>query len=217
MPAAKKGRMAIGRAAHHVDLVRELVDHDVVRVRAVRHLHVFPRQDHRPAFPRFAARVVLDLVHDAVLVLDRLADHEFARIDDDADPAAIQLEAEVQHGHARLRGDADDDRVGEFEPVRGRKRLLCEKEARRFAQPFAILAGQVRQERQALERLAPQRVGNRVRAQRAIAAARVEPLVEFGEHRGGKGVKRQALNVPQSISFCQAAKRPPQIATPARK
>ncbi|CAM2150903.1 hypothetical protein PT2222_250027 [Paraburkholderia tropica] len=207
VPASIKGRMTVGFAVEHVDLVRELVDDDVVGVAAVGHLRVFPREDHRAAFPRLAARVVLDFMHHAVLVLHGLADHKLARIDDHAHPALVQIEREIQHGQRGLGGDRHGHGVGKFEIVRGREFLLREEQAREFAQAYEIGGVEVAEKGQSLERRLPEHVVDRIGAQRLFAAARAEPAGEFRKHR---------VSCVQSICFCHAANTAPTIAAPIR-
>ena len=121
--------------------MRELVDDDVVaRLAAVlgggrAERHVLPRQEHRPARPRLARQLVVPFVHDAVLV-ELLPPHpELPRVDDDADPAFVRVEPEVEHGEDGLHRDREPDLVGQLEAAGAVHLLLVEKEERELPQP----------------------------------------------------------------------------------
>src|SRR5262245_21637840 len=96
-------RVGVGlvAAAVHVDLVRELVDHDVVA--SLGHADVLPREDHRASRPRLAGELFLEGMDDAVLVDFLLLHAEFSGVDDDPDPALVDVEAQVEDGQAGLR------------------------------------------------------------------------------------------------------------------
>jgi hypothetical protein len=66
-------------------------------------------------------------VDDAELVLDAARDDELVGVDDDADPAAIVAEAEVEDRQAALDGDRDADGVVQFEAADGGELLLGEE------------------------------------------------------------------------------------------
>ena len=63
-----QGRIAVGVAIEHVELVGKLVDHHVDPVQIAGARHVGPGQDHRAAQPGLAGVGLVALVHDADLV-----------------------------------------------------------------------------------------------------------------------------------------------------
>ncbi len=130
------GVIRVARSVH-VDLVREFVDHHVVA--ALGHAHVLPGEDHRPARPGFARELLVEGVHDAVLVHFFLAHAELARIDDDADPAVVDVQAEIENRQAGLRGDREAYIVRELEAVRAVHFLFGEKEEDELLEPCRLL------------------------------------------------------------------------------
>ena len=111
-----------------VQLVGELVQHDVVPVvdvRGARH-HAVPGQDHHVARPRFAQAGLRRLIGEAMR-RSAPARHEIGRrIDQDGDEARVVVRLAVKEQHAGLRGDRDADLVGD----------------RQAAAPFEALLGQ---------------------------------------------------------------------------
>ena len=65
---------------------------------------------------------------DAVLVHFLFAYAEFAWIDDDADPAVVDVQPEIENRQAGLRGDRQARFVGELKALRAMHFLLREKD-----------------------------------------------------------------------------------------
>ena len=104
-------REAVRLAVQHVELVRELVDHDVDAVGIFGLRDVGPRQDDRALQPRLAGVGLVALMHDTGFVDVLMTRHEFRGIDDDLAPAAIVLEPEIQDQRAGLDGDMQAHRL----------------------------------------------------------------------------------------------------------
>src|SRR6266568_3243655 len=161
------GKVALAPSVH-VDLVRELVDDHVVA--ALGEAHVFPGEDHRPARPRFPGELLVEGVDDAVLVHLLLAHAEFSGIDDDADPAVIYVQAEVENRQAGLRGDRQARFVGELEAVRTVHFLFREEQDDELLEPRRFLLRQAAEERELRCDPRPQRLVDARAFQHALAA-----------------------------------------------
>ena len=116
-----QGREAVGFAVAHVELVRELVDHDVVaghaRILVARHGDVLVGKDHGAAQPRLARHGIVGEVDDAGFVHDLALGRELRRIHDHVRPAVVPLDAEFEHEDRGLRGDVQAHLVGDLEAV----------------------------------------------------------------------------------------------------
>lgn len=139
---------AIDAAVFHVELVRELVDHDIDALGTV--VLVEPRQQHRSALPGFAEHFVLVFVQHAGFV-DLLArDHEVTRIHDHAHPACVRLQADVEHRQAGLQRDrqqhvvVQDQTLGAVKLLGGEKRERQRAQALTLARVEALQKGQAR-------------------------------------------------------------------------
>ncbi len=142
----RQARDAVDSAILHVELVRELVDDDVDAVDFLAVLE--PRDQHRAAFPCLAEHRVVVFMHHAILVDDAARNDEVARIDDDADPAAIMVEAEVQHGQAGLQANRKLNGRRQAQVAGACPFLFGDKCPSRGAQPLAIAGVQVAEKRQ---------------------------------------------------------------------
>ncbi len=147
-PCPGAARVAVGLAVQHVDLVGELVDHDVVPGLAAglggrgAELDVLPREGDRPAGPRLARKLVVPFVHHAVVVQLLPAHPELAGVDDDAHPAVVEIEPEIEDRQARLQRDRDPDLVGQLE-VAGRGNLfLVQEQHHQLPQPACVVGRQ---------------------------------------------------------------------------
>jgi hypothetical protein len=113
-------RKSVRIAVAHVELVRELVDHDVVAGHALLAVagecHVLVREDDRTAEPRLARHGIVGEVDHARLVDDLALGGELARVHDDLAPALEPFDAELEHEDAGLRRDLDLHPRRDFEP-----------------------------------------------------------------------------------------------------
>jgi hypothetical protein len=122
-----------------------------------------PREHDRTAGKRLAGELVLPFVHHAVLV-DAFAAHlEVAGVDDDAAPARVPVEPELEDRQAGLRGDRHAHRVGDLEAVHAGELLLGEEEEHEAAQLVPTL-------RKIAGRGVPQRIVDAMPRQHAPAA-----------------------------------------------
>src|SRR5581483_9295781 len=130
-PAPLEQRRAVDDAVLGVELVRELVQHDVVRV-----VHVppggddvVPREHDRPARPRLAEPCRVELVHDSVRpALDDARDVG-VRVDDDRDELrVVRRRRPVEEKDAGVRRDRHADLVRHLEATRALEVLLGEED-----------------------------------------------------------------------------------------
>ena len=121
-----QGRIAVGGAVFHVQLVRHLVDHHVPAITRRRAVDVWPRQQHRPIRTRFARQHALAFVHQSVFVGKTLLTRKRAGINDNAFPVGVAFNIQVQHRQAGLRRNR--------QLLIGRQRLLIHAENRLVVQ-----------------------------------------------------------------------------------
>ena len=97
--AGMQRREAVGRAVEGVELVRALVDHQVLvgRRRAFNRL---PGQHHRPLGDGLAAEIGLAAVHHAGFIFVFLVHAKVGGIEHDAVPAVVPIQTQMQHRHA---------------------------------------------------------------------------------------------------------------------
>ena len=169
-------RQTIRCAALHVQLVGEFVDH---HVDAVGVFGMFePRDQHRATVPGFTEGVVVELMHHAVLVDDAARNHEVARIDHDADPSGVPVEAQMQDRQAGLQGDRQLDAGCQLQVLRAAPLLFGDELAGQLAQAGALIRRQVAEEGQAGLDFGPQRGGDF----ETIALASAPPGGELADH-----------------------------------
>ena len=106
-PPVKRGP-AVRVAVEHVELVRHLMDDDVVAVAAPRGLHVLEGEDDRSAEPRLPASLLLPSMLDPRLVHLVPARNEARGIDHHRPPGPVGVEPEGEDRQARLRRDDRD-------------------------------------------------------------------------------------------------------------
>ena len=106
-PPVKRGP-AVRVAVEHVELVRHLVDDDVVAVAAPRGLHVLEGEDDRSAEPRLPASLLLPSMLDARVVHLVPARNEARGIDHHRPPGPVGVEPEGEDRQARLGRDDRD-------------------------------------------------------------------------------------------------------------
>jgi len=151
---------APARLAAHVQLVRELVDHQVVAAlqpRSVAH-HVRPGQHHGAALHGLADQRLGPAVHHAGLV-DRLARRQhLVRVHDDADEVLVPVQrglAPVQQGQAGLRRNVDGHGIGHFQAMGAVELFLVQEQGAERAQLALLGQRQAGQEGVALQGLQP--------------------------------------------------------------
>lgn len=150
----RQRRHPVGLAGQQVQLVREFVDDHIEGAVGAR--RIAPREDHRPALPGLADRLLDVFVHDAVLVHALALDGETGRVDDDFVPAFVQGGRQVQYRQGGLRGDRQAHEIGDFQPVRAVDVLACQQPCRARLQGLLLGLGQGRQERVGVQRPPPQ-------------------------------------------------------------
>src|SRR3989442_548934 len=127
---------------------------------------------------------------------------EVARVDDDAGPAGVPVQAQLEDRQAGLRGDRDAHRVGHLHAVRAGELLLGEKQQHQLLQLLFLT-----NEFQAPRGGSPKRVVHAMPGKHALAAPVGQPA-----HL------RDAIVTPAMISAMPTAwctpKRSPRKATP---
>jgi hypothetical protein len=170
----------VGLALEHVDLVGELVDHDVVSGLAAGRrgrrpeLDVLPRERDRPAGPRLARELVVPFVHHAVLVQLLPAHPELAGVDDDAHPAVVEIQPEIEDRQARLQRDRDPDRVGQLEAAGRGNLLLVQEQHHQLAQAARVVGRQAGEKGQLRDDAAPESLVDGRALDHALAAPGAE-------------------------------------------
>ena len=156
-------RHAVGRAIEHVQLVRHLVQHDVVAIPRLLQieLHFGQRQHQRAALPSVhAARVIADIHHAAVAGVLSATNLELARIDQHLAPAAQAADTLLQRGQASLHRDQQPPVVVQHRAGQRMEPLARQKQRGEAAQPLLALRIKPACERTAEQRAPPQRIGN---------------------------------------------------------
>ena len=189
-----------GDAAAHVDHVRELMDDDVVAIgrREPGIVDVAPGEHDRAAAHRLAGELLVEGVHDAVLVFHFAPRDDRVLVDDDADEAAQPVEAQLQGRQAGLRGDGDGHRVSHLEAAYAGEFLLGEKERCHLAQLGDIGFVACAEERIARERELPERVGNRPALERAPTPPASPPAGHAGSGAVSGAIRARPCAVQRS-------------------
>ena len=87
-------------------------------------------------------------MHDAVIVGDVAWNQEFARIDDDALPASIPVQPEIEHWQRRLHCYVDLDRCGQLKSAGPGHLLVGQQLGRESTQAGSLGRVEPRDERQ---------------------------------------------------------------------
>ena len=90
--------------SQHVELVGQLVDHQIEAVPIPVLLQLAPGQHQRPLRPGFAGVLLFNFAHQPELVLHLLPAHHRLGDQDDLVKAPIPVEPQVQNGQRRLQG-----------------------------------------------------------------------------------------------------------------
>ncbi len=98
----RQRRRAVRLTAQHVELVGQLVDHQIKAVPVAILLQFAPGQHQRPLRPGFASVLLFKLAHQPELILYFLTPGHGLGNDDDFVKAAIPVKAKVQDGQRRL-------------------------------------------------------------------------------------------------------------------
>ena len=101
---------------------------------------------------------------NARLVGDAAWHDELRRVDDDARPAAVPVQSELQDRQTGLRGNVHLHGRGQFERMGGGHLLVRQQPRGETTQTLACVARQARQERPTLQRVLPKCVGDDDRA-----------------------------------------------------
>ena len=126
----RQNRRAIAGAGLLVQLVGELVQHDVVAVVNVGGAgdHTVPGQDHHVARPRFAKAGLRLVVGPGPSRVRATGRHQIGRrIHQDGDEVRIIVGLAMEEQDAGLRGDRDPNLVGDLEAATSFETLLCEE------------------------------------------------------------------------------------------
>src|SRR3989442_6053847 len=137
-----------------------------------------PRDHHRPAGHRLAGELVVPFVHYAVLVDLRALHAKVARVDDDAGPAGVPIEPQLEDRQAGLRRDRHAHLVGDVQAVRAGELLFREEQEHQVFQ-----LGRFGNKRQTPRRALPQRLVDRVLFQHALAPPLGDPSHETVKYR----------------------------------
>ncbi len=102
--ARRQWRRPVGLPSQHVELVGQLVDHQIEAVPVPILLQLAPGQHQRPLRPGFAGVLLFHLAHQPELVLHLLSAHHRLGDQDDLVKAPIPVEPQMQNGQRRLQG-----------------------------------------------------------------------------------------------------------------
>src|SRR4029079_13969227 len=127
-------RHAVDLAVQHVDLVRELVNADVVALAPATLLDLAPGEQNGSLLPCLAAQKVVPRWHDSIVVDDlAVADEELIRIEHDRREGRVTVETEIQDRQRAEHRDAHAHLVGDRETVRWLEALLVQEQQRELA------------------------------------------------------------------------------------
>ena len=211
---------AIGVAVLHVQLVGKFVNHHIDAVCVFRQFE--PGNQYRAAIPGFTHDCVVILMDYSIGVDHVARNHEVARIDHNADPAGIPVEAKVKNRQAGLKGNSQLDAGCQMQPLCTAPLLFGDQLARQLAQMDALVGVKVAKKWQAGFDFIPQRLWNH----QTVALPLAPPGGEFVDHlmrrvlsqlpaqnslasvRSGKGETRRGFfmdgglcpSVPESVS-----------------
>lgn len=121
--AAMQGRAAVGAIRQHVQLVRHLMNDDVVTWFPACVPHILPGEDDRPLQPGLATQGVAVGVDHASLVLVFPVRYELGGIENHGAPSPIPVQTQIENGqggygrHAQLHGVINDQTASGFQPL----------------------------------------------------------------------------------------------------
>ena len=170
MHVVVQGRKTVGIAVEHVELVRELVDDQVVAFPPAAGQYARPGKNHRPLVPGFAAVLAVPLVLHAAGIAVALGTEEVVGVEDDFVEALVPVEfAQVQQRQLGLRREKQALLVVEIDARQGGEMLVGQEQHAGLTQPAVFVFAQAVEHRQALAHGLPALGVDRVARQGALA------------------------------------------------